>query len=140
MIDVLDGVRDHYRATGLTERLKAALAVFGSEEQRLTPQQLMHDPIELHQVPVTPAQAGVQGQPFVACPGSPLSRGRRVYLIGSSARPVSHPRVVWDRYAVPDQTALRSPSPKPSPINSALSELMKSSFPRIQRKRRAVAI
>jgi len=40
MTDALDGVRDHYRATGLTERLRAALAVFGPEEQRLTPQQL----------------------------------------------------------------------------------------------------
>jgi SAM-dependent methyltransferase len=40
MTDVLDDVRDHYRATGLTERLKAALAVFGSADQRLTPQQL----------------------------------------------------------------------------------------------------
>ncbi len=40
MTDTLDGVRDHYRATGLTERLKTALAVFGPEEQRLTPQQL----------------------------------------------------------------------------------------------------
>jgi len=40
MIDVLDGVRDHYRATGLTERLKTALAALGPEDQRLTPQQL----------------------------------------------------------------------------------------------------
>jgi len=40
MTDVLDGVRDHYRATGLTDRLKMALTVFGPEEQRLTPQQL----------------------------------------------------------------------------------------------------
>jgi SAM-dependent methyltransferase len=40
MSDVLDDVRDHYRATGLTERLKTALAVFGSEDARLTPQQL----------------------------------------------------------------------------------------------------
>jgi sarcosine/dimethylglycine N-methyltransferase len=40
MSDVLDDVRDHYRATGLTERLKTALAAFGPEEQRLTPQQL----------------------------------------------------------------------------------------------------
>ena len=40
MTDVLDGVRDHYRATGLTERLKTALAAFGPEDQRLTPQQL----------------------------------------------------------------------------------------------------
>jgi hypothetical protein len=40
MTDVLDDVRDHYRATGLTDRLKAALAVFGPEDQRLTPQQL----------------------------------------------------------------------------------------------------
>jgi len=36
----LDAVRDHYRATGLTDRLRAALAVFGPEGQRLTPQQL----------------------------------------------------------------------------------------------------
>jgi sarcosine/dimethylglycine N-methyltransferase len=40
MNDVLDDVRDHYRATGLTERLKTALAVFGPEDTRLTPQQL----------------------------------------------------------------------------------------------------
>lgn len=40
MTDALDGVRDHYRATGLTERLKTALMAFGSEDQRLTPQQL----------------------------------------------------------------------------------------------------
>jgi SAM-dependent methyltransferase len=40
MNDALDGVRDHYRATGLTERLKTALAMFGPEEQRLLPQQL----------------------------------------------------------------------------------------------------
>jgi sarcosine/dimethylglycine N-methyltransferase len=38
--DVFDGVRDHYRATGLTDRLKTALTSFGSDEQRLTPQQL----------------------------------------------------------------------------------------------------
>jgi ubiquinone/menaquinone biosynthesis C-methylase UbiE len=40
MTDILDGVRDHYRATGLTERLKTALMAFGPEKQRLTPQQL----------------------------------------------------------------------------------------------------
>src|SRR5215475_245514 len=40
MKDELDGVRDHYRATGLTERLKTALAVFGPEDERLTPKQL----------------------------------------------------------------------------------------------------
>ncbi len=40
MSDVVDGVRDHYRATGLTERLKTALAALGPEDQRLTPQQL----------------------------------------------------------------------------------------------------
>src|SRR5215813_8673483 len=40
MTDLLDDVRDHYRATGLTERLHTALAPFGPEEQRLTPQQL----------------------------------------------------------------------------------------------------
>ena len=40
MTDVLDGVREHYRATGLAQRLKAALAALGPEDQRLTPQQL----------------------------------------------------------------------------------------------------
>ena len=40
MIDVLDGVRDHYRATGLTERLKTALTAFGPEGQQLVPQRL----------------------------------------------------------------------------------------------------
>src|SRR5260370_11367937 len=40
MTDALDGVRDHYRATGLTERLKIALTVFGPEDQRLAPEQL----------------------------------------------------------------------------------------------------
>jgi len=38
--DVLDRVRGHYRATGLTERLKAALVPFGTEDQRLAPEQL----------------------------------------------------------------------------------------------------
>ena len=40
MIDVLDAVRDHYRASGLTERLKTALTALGPEDQRLTPRQL----------------------------------------------------------------------------------------------------
>src|ERR1700758_599151 len=40
MTDVLDGVRDHYRASGLTGRLKTALTVLGPEDQPLTPQQL----------------------------------------------------------------------------------------------------
>jgi sarcosine/dimethylglycine N-methyltransferase len=40
MTDEFDGVRDNYRATGLIERLKTALAAFGAETQRLTPQQL----------------------------------------------------------------------------------------------------
>jgi SAM-dependent methyltransferase len=38
--NVLDDVRNHYRASGLTERLKAALTAFGPEDQRLSPQQL----------------------------------------------------------------------------------------------------
>jgi sarcosine/dimethylglycine N-methyltransferase len=33
-------VREHYRATGLTDRLRTALVAFGPEDQRLTPQQL----------------------------------------------------------------------------------------------------
>src|SRR6516225_9731424 len=40
MTNTLDDVRDHYRATGLTDRLKSALAALGPEDQRLTPQQL----------------------------------------------------------------------------------------------------
>src|SRR3984957_14770446 len=40
MTDVVDGVRDHYRATGLIERLKMALAALGPEDRRLAPQQL----------------------------------------------------------------------------------------------------
>jgi SAM-dependent methyltransferase len=40
MNDVLDSVRDHYRATGLPERLKTALVAFGPEDQQLTHQQL----------------------------------------------------------------------------------------------------
>jgi sarcosine/dimethylglycine N-methyltransferase len=38
--DILDGVRDHYRSPGLTERLKTALAALGPEDQRLAPEQL----------------------------------------------------------------------------------------------------
>jgi SAM-dependent methyltransferase len=40
MDDAFEGVRAHYRATGLTERLKSALAVFGPEDLRLTVEQL----------------------------------------------------------------------------------------------------
>ena len=37
MNDVPDGVRDHYQATGLTERLKTALARSGREISDLRP-------------------------------------------------------------------------------------------------------
>jgi sarcosine/dimethylglycine N-methyltransferase len=40
MTDVLDGVRRHYGAAGLTGRLKAVLAALGPEDRRLTPEQL----------------------------------------------------------------------------------------------------
>src|ERR1700740_2300328 len=40
MTDGLDGVRNHYRASGLTERLKTALTLLGPEDQQFTPQQL----------------------------------------------------------------------------------------------------
>lgn len=40
MNDELNGVRDHYRATGLTERLKTTLKVFGPDDQKLMPKQL----------------------------------------------------------------------------------------------------
>jgi SAM-dependent methyltransferase len=40
MTDMLDDVRDHYRATGLNERLKAGLEIFGAEDQPLTTRQL----------------------------------------------------------------------------------------------------
>ncbi len=40
MNDGLDGVRDHYRASGLTERLKTALDGLWPEDQRLMPEQL----------------------------------------------------------------------------------------------------
>jgi ubiquinone/menaquinone biosynthesis C-methylase UbiE len=40
MTHILDGVRDHYRATGLTERLKTVLSSLGPEDRRLTSQEL----------------------------------------------------------------------------------------------------
>src|SRR5262249_27005095 len=40
MTDLLDVVHDHYRPSGLIERLKAALAVLGPEDQPLAPAQL----------------------------------------------------------------------------------------------------
>lgn len=40
MLDGLDEVREHYRATGLTGRLKGVLAGLGPDDRRLTPQQL----------------------------------------------------------------------------------------------------
>lgn len=40
MTEELERVRAHYNAAGLTGRLRAALAVFGSEEMRLRPEQL----------------------------------------------------------------------------------------------------
>ena len=40
MTDALDSVRDHYRATGLTERLKTALAALGPDDQRFGPRLL----------------------------------------------------------------------------------------------------
>jgi len=40
MNDTLNAVRDHYRATGLTDRLKAVLAKLGPEDQLIRPEQL----------------------------------------------------------------------------------------------------
>jgi ubiquinone/menaquinone biosynthesis C-methylase UbiE len=40
MTNVLDDVRQHYHATGLTDRLKTVLAALGPEDRRLTPEQL----------------------------------------------------------------------------------------------------
>jgi sarcosine/dimethylglycine N-methyltransferase len=40
MTDPLDGVRAHYHATGLTERLTTALRSLGPDDERLVPQQL----------------------------------------------------------------------------------------------------
>ncbi len=40
MTDAFDAVRNHYRATGLIERLRAALVDIGPQDQRLLPQQL----------------------------------------------------------------------------------------------------
>jgi ubiquinone/menaquinone biosynthesis C-methylase UbiE len=39
-IDTLATVRDHYNATGLTQRLETALMTLGPQDQQLTPQQL----------------------------------------------------------------------------------------------------
>jgi len=40
MTDVLNDVRNHYRATGLTARLKATLIALGPDDQPLAPEQL----------------------------------------------------------------------------------------------------
>jgi SAM-dependent methyltransferase len=40
MSETVESVREHYRATGLIQRLQAALAALGPEQRRLTPQQL----------------------------------------------------------------------------------------------------
>ena len=40
MTNMLDGVRDHYRATGLTDRLKTILAASGPKDGPLAPEQL----------------------------------------------------------------------------------------------------
>ena len=40
MTEIIDGVRDHYRAIGLAERLQAALAPLGPPDQVLLPEQL----------------------------------------------------------------------------------------------------
>jgi len=40
MTDMLDGVREHYSATGLTERLKTALLALGPDDRQFKPEQL----------------------------------------------------------------------------------------------------
>jgi SAM-dependent methyltransferase len=62
MINVLDRVREHYRATGLTERLKAALTALGPEDRRLTPQQLgSFDQFHTRGLPATAELANLAG-------------------------------------------------------------------------------
>jgi hypothetical protein len=60
MTDVLDDVRDHYRATGLTERLKTALTALGPEDQRLTPE---HPFVQVLGVRGLPIVEGVEKRP-----------------------------------------------------------------------------
>jgi len=62
MTDDLDSVRDHYRATGLTGRLKAALSALGPEDQRLAPQQLAAlDQFHTRGIAATAELAGLAG-------------------------------------------------------------------------------
>jgi sarcosine/dimethylglycine N-methyltransferase len=62
MTAVLDAVRKHYGATGLTARLKTALAVFGPEDQRLTPRQLAAlDQFHTRGLPATAELAALAG-------------------------------------------------------------------------------
>jgi len=74
MADVLDGVRDHYRATGLTERLKTVLATLGPEDQPLMSQQLSAlDQFHTRGLPATAELAkltGINADTFVLDVGS----------------------------------------------------------------------
>jgi sarcosine/dimethylglycine N-methyltransferase len=62
MTDAFDRVRDHYRASGLTERLKTVLAALGPDDQRLTPKQLAAlDPFHTRGLAATAELAGLAG-------------------------------------------------------------------------------
>ena len=74
MTDGIDGVRAHYRATGLTARLQAALAAFGPEDRLLTPQQLGSlDQFHTRGLPATAELAKLAG----------ISADKRVLDVGS---------------------------------------------------------
>lgn len=62
MSEMIDRVRDHYRATGLTERLKTVLAALGPEDQVLKPEQLAQlDQFHTRGLPATAELAKLAG-------------------------------------------------------------------------------
>ena len=88
MTDVLGGVRDHYRATGLVERLKAVLAVFGPEDQQLTPQQLAAlDQFHTRGLAATAELAKLAGitADLLILDVAPASAGRRAFWLRPTA-------------------------------------------------------
>ena len=137
MNDEFDGVRDHYRAAGLTQRLRTALATLGPKDQRLTPQQLAGlDQFHTGGLAATAALArlaGIAAGMFVLDIGSGIggparflaaTHGCRVVGVDLSESFVDAARYLTERTGLSEQVSFETASALQIPFDTGRFDLV----------------